>query len=224
MICFCGDSYIEELLPVPPKSWIRMVTNKLYTGEYDLPLKDSIKYSFNTAMGGTSIEHLIEEQLIKKVLPRYPHNPFEYLIISVTYNERFSLHSGVTFTPGKPIEMHYNLLKQHSVFKNLDDDTIEYYLKSQIDYKLRTDNDNFNRRKIIISNLVDFFSRCGTKVFMFNVDSVRDFYADEKYYCKKKTINFYIDTHSNIDVYSNHFTLENNIKVADEFYNEIINL
>ena len=98
MICFCGDSYVEDhkiantIIPLR-NQWHRILASKLYGDEYHSNYR-------NLGKGGTSIDNLIEKQLIKEILPMYPNTPPEYLILSITYNERFSISDKITWYPG----------------------------------------------------------------------------------------------------------------------------
>lgn len=222
MICFCGDSYVQD--EAKPQSWTRMIASKLYLDEYIVNVKQSSKFIHNFAIGGKSIDHLIEEQLIKKVLPKYPQNPYEYLIIAVTHNERFDLYDNITFVGHHTkIEPYVEQLKQIQQFEKFDDELLYNYTKSHIELRLLSNDYYFERRKNIISSLITFFQKCGTKIFITNVSGSYDYYADKELYCEKKTINAYVDTYTNIEVYSNHFNVENNRRVAEAFYTEITN-
>jgi len=222
MICFCGDSYVQD--EFKPKSWTRMLASKLYLDKFEVDIKESSKFIKNYGIGGTSIDYLIEEQLVKTVLPHYPQNPFEYLVIVITHNERFDFTNEITFVGHhRDLSLYSRKLKENKNFSDIDDEVLLQFVKSQINYRLLLDDYFFERRKVMITNLANFFKLCGTKVFIVNVEKIHGYYADESMYCAKKSINSYIDSHSNIEVYSNHFNLDNNKKIVDAFYSEIVN-
>ena len=222
MICFCGDSYVQD--EFKPESWTRMLASKLYLNKFVVDIKESSKFIKNYGIGGSSIEHLIEKQLIEKVLPNYPKRPFEYLVIVITHNERFDFSDETTFIGHhSDLSFYSRELKENKKFADIEHEILLQFVKSQINYRLLLDDYFFEKRKVIISKLANFFKICGTKVFIVNVETIHNYYADKDMYCDKKSINSYIDSHSNIEVYSNHFNLDNNRKLANEFYSEIVN-
>lgn len=211
MICFCGDSYVQDykkldintLKPSPlPLQWHRLLAEKLYGNNYD-------SFYLNYAEGGSSIEHLIEQQLIKKVLPLYPSNPIDYLIVGITYNERFFVNENLSWYPGMPIDKDC---------KEMFDEVIKFILKY--------DNDFMKRRATILNSLFQHFDKFGTKIYVFNVDSSRPLYVDKKFYFQKKSIINYIDDVDNgskIDNhYSNHMLIKYNELLGESLYNEIV--
>lgn len=211
MICFCGDSYVQDYkktdiitskrLPLPLQ-WHRLLAEKLYGNDYDSFYK-------NYAEGGSGIDHLIEEQLIKKVLPLYPNNPLDYLIVGITYNERFFINENLSWYPGMQTDKDY---------KEMFYEIIKFILKY--------DNDFMKRRATILNTLFQHFDKFGTKIYVFNVDSNRPLYVDKKFYFEKKYITYYIDFEDNrtkIDNhYSNHMLVKYNELLAESLYNEII--
>ena len=207
MICFCGDSYIgdHKILntPIPLRNqWHRILARKLYGDEYHS------KYH-NFGEGATSIDNLIEEQLIKEILPMYPTNPPEYLILSITYNERFSISDGIMWYPG------------------MIDNGMTDMMREVIGFRLKYDKQIMESRSGVIKQLLTHFEKFGTKIYMFNVDKDREVYGDKRWYFKRKNIQSYIDIVNNNEKgleghYSNHLTERNNSIVADRLYKEIV--
>jgi hypothetical protein len=207
MICFCGDSYVQDhkkgMSGIPLENqWHRLLSKMLY-GD-----KHSEEY-LNFALGASSIDNLIEQQLIGKVLPLYPENPPEYLILSITYNERFSISDTITWYAG--------------MIKNGMTDM----MRDVIQFRLKYDTQIMESRSGVIKHLLTHFEKFGTKIYMFNVDMDRGVYGDKRWYFKGKDIQSYIDISTNNENgleghYSNHLTERNNIIVAEAFYKEII--
>jgi len=207
MICFCGDSYVEDnkitntIIPLR-NQWHRILASKLYGDEYHS------KY-LNFGEGATSIDNLIEEQLIKEILPTYPTNPPEYLILSITYNERFSISDTITWYPGM-------------IESGMTD-----MMREVIGFRLKYDKQIMESRSEVIKHLLTHFEQFGTKIYMFNVDKDREVYGDKRWYFKHKNIQSYIDVINNNEKgleghYSNHLTERNNSIVAERFYKEIV--
>jgi len=207
MICFCGDSYVEDnkitntIIPLR-NQWHRILASKLYGDEYHS------KY-LNFGEGATSIDNLIEEQLIKEILPMYPTNPPEYLILSITYNERFSISDGIMWYP------------------NMIESGMTDMMREVIGFRLKYDTQIMESRSEVIKHLLTHFEKFGTKIYMFNVDKDREEYGDKRWYFKYKNIQSYIDVINNNEKgleghYSNHLTERNNSIVAERFYKEIV--
>jgi hypothetical protein len=207
MICFCGDSYVEDhKIPNTTISlrnqWHRILARKLYGDEYHS------KY-LNFGEGATSIDNLIEKQLVKEILPMYPHIPPEYLILSITYNERFSISDRIMWYPG------------------MIDSGMTDMMREVIGFRLKYDTQIMESRSEVIKHLLTHFEKFGTKIYMFNVDKDREVYGDKKWYFKYKNIQSYIDIHNNNEKgleghYSNHLTERNNSIVAERLYKEIV--
>jgi hypothetical protein len=208
MICFCGDSYVEDhMIPysknIPLKNqWHRILTRNLYGDEYH-------SNYCNFGKGATSIDNLIEEQLIKQILPMYPTNPPEYLILSITYNERFSISDEIMWYPG------------------MIDSGMTDMMREVIGFRLKYDRQIVESRSGVIKQLLTHFEKFGTKIYMFNVDKDREIYGDNKWYFKGKHIHSYIDISTNDENglerhYSNHLTERNNSIIAERLYKEII--
>lgn len=207
MICFCGDSYVEDhKIPNTTISlrnqWHRILARKLYGDEYHS------KY-LNFGEGATSIDNLIEKQLVKEILPMYPHIPPEYLILSITYNERFSISDRIMWYPG------------------MIDSGMTDMMREVIQFRLKYDTQIMESRSEVIKHLLTHFEKFGTKIYMFNVDKDREEYGDKRWYFKYKNIQSYIDVINNNEKgleghYSNHLTERNNSIVAERFYKEIV--
>ena len=207
MICFCGDSYVEDhKIPNTTISlrnqWHRILARKLYGDEYHS------KY-LNFGEGATSIDNLIEKQLVKEILPMYPHIPPEYLILSITYNERFSISDRIMWYPG------------------MIDSGMTDMMREVIGFRLKYDTQIMESRSEVIKHLLTHFEKFGTKIYMFNVDKDREEYGDKRWYFKYKNIQSYIDVINNNEKgleghYSNHLTERNNSIVAERFYKEIV--
>ena len=207
MICFCGDSYVEDhKIPNTTISlrnqWHRILARKLYGDEYHS------KY-LNFGEGATSIDNLIEKQLVKEILPMYPHIPPEYLILSITYNERFSISDRIMWYPG------------------MIDSGMTDMMREVIGFRLKYDTQIMESRSEVIKHLMTHFEKFGTKIYMFNVDKDREEYGDKRWYFKYKNIQSYIDVINNNEKgleghYSNHLTERNNSIVAERFYKEIV--
>ena len=207
MICFCGDSYVEDhKIPNTTISlrnqWHRILARKLYGDEYHS------KY-LNFGEGATSIDNLIEKQLVKEILPMYPHIPPEYLILSITYNERFSISDRIMWYPG------------------MIDSGMTDMMREVIEFRLKYDTQIMESRSEVIKHLLTHFEKFGTKIYMFNVDKDREEYGDKRWYFKYKNIQSYIDVINNNEKgleghYSNHLTERNNSIVAERFYKEIV--
>lgn len=209
MICFCGDSYVEDhkkfglISSSPlPLQWHRIIAEKLYGDNYGSSYK-------NYGKGGSSIDHLIEQQLIKKVLPLYPSNPLKHLVVGITYNERFSISEHMNWYIGMPVE----------------DEDREMF-DENIKFRLKYDNDFMKRRGMILNTLFHHLEKFGTKIFVFNVDAGRDYYVDEKFYFQKKAITNYFGTITNKlqieNHYPNHMTVKINQMIGESLYNEIV--
>ena len=207
MICFCGDSYVEDhKIPNTTISlrnqWHRILARKLYGDEYHS------KY-LNFGEGATSIDNLIEKQLVKEILPMYPHIPPEYLILNITYNERFSISDRIMWYPG------------------MIDSGMTDMMREVIGFRLKYDTQIMESRSEVIKHLLTHFEKFGTKIYMFNVDKDREEYGDKRWYFKYKNIQSYIDVINNNEKgleghYSNHLTERNNSIVAERFYKEIV--
>ena len=207
MICFCGDSYVEDhKIPNTTISlrnqWHRILARKLYGDEYHS------KY-LNFGEGATSIDNLIETQLVKEILPMYPHIPPEYLILSITYNERFSISDRIMWYPG------------------MIDSGMTDMMREVIGFRLKYDTQIMESRSEVIKHLLTHFEKFGTKIYMFNVDKDREEYGDKRWYFKYKNIQSYIDVINNNEKgleghYSNHLTERNNSIVAERLYKEIV--
>jgi hypothetical protein len=207
MICFCGDSYVEDhKIPNTTISlrnqWHRILARKLYGDEYHS------KY-LNFGEGATSIDNLIEKQLVKEILPMYPHIPPEYLILSITYNERFSISDRIMWYPG------------------MIDSGMTDMMREVIGFRLKYDTQIMESRSEVIKHLLTHFEKFGTKIYMFNVDKDREEYGDKRWYFKYKNIQSYIDVINNNEKgleghYSNHLTERNNSIVAERLYKEIV--
>ena len=207
MICFCGDSYVEDhkILNTPislRNQWHRILASKLYGDDYHSNYR-------NFGKGGASIDNLIEKQLVKEILPMYPHIPPEYLILSITYNERFSISDTLVWSPG------------------MIESRISDMMREVIEFRLKYDKQIMESRSGIIKHLLTHFEKFGTKIYMFNVDKDREEYGDTKWYFKRKNIQSYIDIVNNNEKgleghYSNHLTERNNSIVAERLYKEIV--
>jgi hypothetical protein len=207
MICFCGDSYVQDhrkgMSSIPLENqWHRLLSKMLYGDNHN-------KEYLNFALGGSSIDNLIEEQLIGNVLPLYPETPPEYLILSITYNERFSISDSITWYPGM-------------IESGMTD-----MMREVIGFRLKYDKQIMESRSGVIKQLLTHFEKFGTKIYMFNVDMDREVYGDKRWYFSKTYINGYINlVHNNENGlgghYSNHLTEPNNIILAERLYKEII--
>jgi hypothetical protein len=225
MICFCGDSYSENNGAELVYAWHRQLAKKIYGDKY------LAKY-INLAHGGRCNDHIIENQLIGKVLSKYPHSPLEYLIIGFTFPERFKLTNTISWTPAQGTiedikQMAY--IVGDSVLINLDEeDTTRYFIESSIKRNITLYNDNFVRRRELLNPVLNLIKKCGTKIFLFdnyntlpNCESSLLYSIDD--YCERININKYINPSLDVNDYSNHFALENNNVVAENFYKEIMN-
>lgn len=230
MICFCGDSYGANEGVTKPNQWHKELTRKIYG-------KGHVGKYINLAAGGKCNDHIIEDQLIGGVLNMYPHNPFEYLVIGFTYWERFKLSNAISWTPAEGIYGDVDRLKKisSSVLKNnilkLDkigsDDEIRKFLDSSVRNSMVLNEDTFVRRKSMIVPLLDLIKRFGTKLLIYDNHSEKGVSPDILFYnledyCKKINIVLYTNSVEGSE-YSNHFTLESNMEIAEAFYKEIIN-
>lgn len=205
MICFCGDSYAEDNKAdsggLLRNQWHRILTQNLYGDKY------YGKY-LNFATGSTSIDHLIEEQLIKKVLPKYPEKPLEYLVASITFNERFLIGNTTSWYPGMPVDT-----ENEDIFNGI------------VKFRLKYDSDYMMRRSLLLATIFKYLEKFGTKIFVFNVDTTRGLYVDDRYYFHHRSINRYVNIEENAKQldYSNHFSEKHNIIIGEAFHKEIIN-
>jgi hypothetical protein len=230
MICFCGDSYAADEGGMKPNQWYKQLAKKLY-GE------DHMSKHINFATGGKCNDHIIEDQLIRGVLNRYPDNPFEYLVIGFTYWERFKISNTISWTPAQGMYGDVNKLKEVSsnVLENnklrLDrigsDEEISKFLDASIRNSMILNEDTFIRRKSMIVSLLDLIKRFGTKLLIYDNHSNSDTPFDMLFYnlddyCEKINISLYANS-LNEKEYSNHFSIESNMMIAEAFYKEIIN-
>ena len=211
MLLVFGDSYSQDEGIEKNQQWFKHLSKLLYN--------DSLKCK-SYARGGASNTSIVK-QIYSHI---YNHPDVRHIVINLTYLHRFRFY-GNDYQPSMDsniADVMYNRLTKdgHKIDKNI----VETFAHSFLLINDVIKHTEYGDLLVTLNGFLNWVTQQKVKVLIFDVDgSHRNWWLNEKFYCKEKRIQNYLRRYNNIDnsdVYSNHITLNENLMFANDLYNE----
>lgn len=225
MIVYCGDSYVWD--DGKSDNWTNLLSKKLKMN------------SKNLGVQGCSNEFIFQYQLINGLLPLLSQSP-KIILCGITFPIRFYLGYEVHYSPGVGECNNQKLAKSKY---NFSDNEWDRYVDMRLNSHVFGLEHKYEQLANSLNIISDYLKGIGIVIKFFATDCG---YSDsetgefpngmlsygyfsnlkEEYWLKKKYIQSYarkLDAlGSNIHKYSNHFSKVNNLVIAENIYNELI--